>query len=69
MGGSGGNMGSLAMDMDGMMKKMMADMSMGGPGTGMQGMTGMAEMPSLASKMGATDMGKVCRYDIIASWS
>ena len=56
---SGGNMGSLAMDMDGMMKKMMADMSMGGPGAGM---TGMAEMPSLASKMGATDMGKVRRY-------
>ena len=51
MGGGGGNMGSLSMDMDGMMKKMMADMSMGGPGG--------SEMPSLASKMGATDMAKV----------
>jgi len=50
MGGGGGNMGSLSMDMDGMMKKMMADMSMGGPGG--------SEMPSLASKMGATDMAK-----------
>ena len=57
---SGGNMGSLAMDMDGMMKKMMADMSMGGPGSGMGGMG--ADMPSLASRMGMdTDMGKV-RY-------
>ena len=56
---SGGNMGSLAMDMDGMMKKMMADMSMGGPGSGMGGMS---DMPSLASRMGMdTDMGKV-RY-------
>ena len=55
---SGGNMGSLAMDMDGMMKKMMADMSMGGPGSG--GMGGMSDMPSLASRMGMdTDMGKV----------
>ena len=50
-------MGSLAMDMDGMMKKMMADMSMGGPGSGMGGMS---DMPSLASRMGMdTDMGKV----------
>ena len=58
---SGGNMGSLAMDMDGMMKKMMADMSMGGPGSGMGGMS---DMPSLASRMGMdTDMGKV-RHDI-----
>ena len=55
--GSGGNMGSLSMDMDGMMKKMMADMSVGGPGSMSMGMG--SEMPSLASRMGATDMGKV----------
>ena len=58
MGSGGGNMGSLSMDMDGMMKKMMADMSVGGPGS--MSMAGMgSEMPSLASRMGATDMGKV----------